>query len=158
MNRHDLVALTGLAQCYYKVRRFNEVYELFHEAVSLDSRNFSLWFYLGRCYEELDKRDEALDAYRCCTETGGGPEWQVEERIAALRQGLPGEMSQPESSRVLTPRKILVINNLYPPRELGGYGRLMCDFVNILEIRGHDVHVLTSDTPYFGYIDKVVPK
>ena len=156
-NRHDLFALTGLAHLYYQMRRFNEAYELFREAVSLDSRNFSLWFYLGRCCEELDKRVEAVDAYKCCSEAGGGQECQVEERIAALRRGLTGVESQGKLKKILSPKRILVINNLYPPQELGGYGRLMCDFANILERRGHNVYVLTSDTPYLGCIDKDKP-
>ena len=154
LNRHDLVALTGLAHLYYQMRRFNEAYELFREAVSLDNRDFSLWFYLGRCCEELDKRVEAINAYGCCSEAGGGQEWQVEESIAALRQGLSGVESQGKLKKILSPKRILVINNLYPPQELGGYGRLMCDFANILERRGHNVYVLTSDTPYLGCIDK----
>ena len=157
LNRHDLVALTGLAHVYYKMRRFNEAYELFQEAVSLDSSNFSLWFYLGCCCEELDKRVEAIDAYKCCSEAGGGPEWQIEERISALRQSLTGVLSHGRPREILSPKRILIINNLYPPQELGGYGRLMCDFANILERRGHNVYVLTSDTPYLGYIDKDEP-
>jgi glycosyltransferase involved in cell wall biosynthesis/Flp pilus assembly protein TadD len=157
LNRHDLVALTGLARLCYKMRRFNEAYELFQEAVSLDSSNFSLWFYLGRCCEELDKRVEAINAYGCCSEAGGGQEWQVEERIVALKKGLTGVESQRESQKILSPKRILVISNLYPPQELGGYGRLMCDFANILERRGHNVYVLTSDTPYLGCIDKDEP-
>lgn len=157
LNRHDLVALTGLAQLYYKMLRFNEAYELFQEAVSLNSSNFPLWFYLGRCCEELDKRVEAIYAYKYCSEAGVGQELQVEERIAALRQGLIGALSQRRPQEILSPRRILVVNNLYPPQELGGYGRLMCDFANILERRGHNVYVLTSDTPYLGCIDKEEP-
>ena len=157
LNRHDLVALTGLAHLYYKKGRFNEAYELFQETVSLDSRNFSLWFYLGRCCEELDKRVEAINAYRYCSEAGVGWECQVEERMAALRQGVTGVGSQGIPKKILSPKRILVINNLYPPQELGGYGRLVCDFANILEKRGHDIYVLTSDTPYLGCIGKDEP-
>lgn len=46
--------------------------------------------------------------------------------------------------------KILVINNLYPPQELGGYGRLISDFTNILSNRGHHTMVLSSDSSYLG--------
>lgn len=48
--------------------------------------------------------------------------------------------------------RILVINNLYPPQELGGYGRLLFDFAQLLEARGHTIRVLTSNTPYLGVI------
>ena len=45
---------------------------------------------------------------------------------------------------------ILVVTNLYPPQELGGYGRSMADFVWGLRERGHDIQVLSSDAPHLG--------
>ncbi|RPI78834.1 MAG: glycosyltransferase [Desulfobacteraceae bacterium] len=49
-----------------------------------------------------------------------------------------------------TTRKILAVNNLFPPQELGGYGRIMSDYVGLLRQRGHEVEVLTSDTRALG--------
>lgn len=46
--------------------------------------------------------------------------------------------------------KILVINNLYPPQDLGGYGRSIADFAQHLAQRGHCAHVLTSRADYLG--------
>ena len=46
--------------------------------------------------------------------------------------------------------KLLIITNLYPPQELGGYGRSMADFAWGLQQRGHQIHVLSSDTPHLG--------
>ena len=46
--------------------------------------------------------------------------------------------------------RILVVSNLYPPQELGGYGRSLADFVWGLQQRGHRVTVLSSDAPYLG--------
>lgn len=46
--------------------------------------------------------------------------------------------------------RLLVITNLYPPQELGGYGRAIADFVWGLKKLGHDIEVLTSDAPYLG--------
>ncbi len=43
--------------------------------------------------------------------------------------------------------KILVLTNLYPPQVLGGYERSIADFARLLQHRGHEVLVLTSDTP-----------
>ena len=40
---------------------------------------------------------------------------------------------------------LLVVTNLYPPQELGGYGRCMADFVWALRERGHTIQVLSSD-------------
>ena len=43
--------------------------------------------------------------------------------------------------------RVLVISNLFPPRELGGYERTCAAFVGRLRDRGHVVRVLTSDHP-----------
>lgn len=46
--------------------------------------------------------------------------------------------------------KLLALTNLYPPQELGGYGRSIADFVWGLLKRGHSVKVLSSDAPHLG--------
>ena len=46
--------------------------------------------------------------------------------------------------------KLLVVTNLYPPQELGGYGRSIADFVWGLQERGHSIQVLSSDAPHLG--------
>ena len=46
--------------------------------------------------------------------------------------------------------KLLALTNLYPPQELGGYGRSIADFVWGLTQRGHSLSVLCSDAPYLG--------
>ena len=46
--------------------------------------------------------------------------------------------------------KLFVVTNLYPPQELGGYGRSIADFVWGLQERGHQVQVLSSDAGYLG--------
>ena len=46
--------------------------------------------------------------------------------------------------------RILLITNLYPPQELGGYGRCMSDYCWGLQKRGHKIEVLTSNAPYLG--------
>ncbi len=48
--------------------------------------------------------------------------------------------------------KILVISNLYPPHQLGGYEIGCRNLVNGLRSRGHEVHVLTSPS-HFKQID-----
>jgi len=47
------------------------------------------------------------------------------------------------------PRRILVITNLFPPQELGGYGRKMWEFSAGLRARGHEIRVLTADQTEF---------
>lgn len=46
--------------------------------------------------------------------------------------------------------RLLILTNLYPPQELGGYGRSMADFAWALQHRGHSVQVLSSDAAYLG--------
>ena len=46
--------------------------------------------------------------------------------------------------------RILVVTNLYPPQELGGYGRAIADFVWGLQLRGHKIQVLCTNAPYLG--------
>ena len=46
------------------------------------------------------------------------------------------------------PRRILLVTNLFPPEELGGYGRMMWEFAHGLRRRGHDVRVLCGHAPY----------
>ena len=46
--------------------------------------------------------------------------------------------------------RLLIVSNLYPPQELGGYGRSLADFGWGLQQRGHHVEVLCSDAPYLG--------
>ena len=44
--------------------------------------------------------------------------------------------------------RFLLVTNLYPPQELGGYGRSMADFAWALMQHGHQVSVLTSNASY----------
>ena len=46
--------------------------------------------------------------------------------------------------------RLLLITNLYPPQELGGYGRCMADFAWGLQQRGHKIQVLSSQASYLG--------
>jgi glycogen(starch) synthase len=46
--------------------------------------------------------------------------------------------------------RVLIVSNLYPPQELGGYGRSLADFAWGLQQRGHHVEVVCSDAPYLG--------
>ena len=52
---------------------------------------------------------------------------------------------------------LLVVTNLYPPQELGGYGRSIADFVWGLLKLGHSIQVLTSDAPHLGASSSLGP-
>ena len=49
-------------------------------------------------------------------------------------------------------RRILILTNLYPPQELGGYGRSLADFAFNLFLLGHTTYTLTSNAPYLHHI------
>lgn len=46
--------------------------------------------------------------------------------------------------------RLLAITNLYPPQELGGYGRSISDFVWGMQQLGHSVQVVSTDAAYLG--------
>ena len=52
---------------------------------------------------------------------------------------------------------LLVVTNLYPPQELGGYGRSIADFVWGLQQRNHCIQVLSSDAPHLGTSSSLGP-
>lgn len=53
-----------------------------------------------------------------------------------------------ESGHAAPPRRILAVTNLFPPQELGGYGRMQWEYVRVLAERGHDVRVVTANADY----------
>lgn len=55
-----------------------------------------------------------------------------------------------ETERTDAPRRILVVTNLFPPQELGGYGRMIWEFARGLRARGHAVRVLAGDAEYLA--------
>ncbi|MGD1809779.1 glycosyltransferase [Dapis sp. BLCC M126] len=178
-NPYDIKALVELGLLYTKLDDLTEAEKLLHKAVSLERRNplamenlakvlmglnkydiaanileylleikseeIELWSWLEKCYLQQALEQKALNIYRRCN---------------YLRQGknvdkYDGNLT--ESNPKITPKRILVINNLYPPQELGGYGRSISDFANILQQRGHTIKVLTSDAPYLTQIITAEP-
>ena len=53
--------------------------------------------------------------------------------------------------------RLLLITNLYPPQELGGYGRCMADFCWGLQRRGHQLQVICNNADYLGVPSKIGP-
>ncbi|MGL4498987.1 MAG: glycosyltransferase [Planktothrix sp.] len=175
-NPWDLTALLELGTLSFKINYFHEAKRLFYTALSLDRRNSivmkklvsvlialnqeeqavgilenlliiephvsSLWSLLENCYQQMGLENKALVAYRCS---------RALRESKDLKNESFDDLS--ESKSKTGPKRILVINNLYPPQELGGYGRRICDFANVLRHRGHSIQVLTSDAPYLGPIN-----
>ncbi|WP_109076521.1 MULTISPECIES: glycosyltransferase [unclassified Azospirillum] len=78
-----------------------------------------------------------LDADALADATGGHP--GLERYRSLFRQA-----TAPSTG---LPRRILVVTNLFPPQEFGGYGRKLWEFSAELIRRGHAVKVLTADVP-----------
>ena len=53
--------------------------------------------------------------------------------------------------------RLLLITNIYPPQELGGYGRCMADFCWGLQLRGHQLQVICNDASYLGNSSAIGP-
>lgn len=49
-----------------------------------------------------------------------------------------------------SPLSVVLVTNLFPPHELGGYGRMMWEFAHGLVARGHRVRVLTANADQFA--------
>lgn len=140
LERRNAEAIKGLARVLIEENQYPEAAHYFQYLTRLNSGQISDWWQLEKCYRQLGKDEDALRVYHHCRFLEG-------DRTSSPHSPF-SERSQPKSS----PKIILVINNLYPPQELGGYGRSICDFANLLQDRGHTIEVLTADAPYLGEI------
>lgn len=77
---------------------------------------------------------------------GAGDPCVAEYRAATL---------PPPISKGAERRRVLVVTNLFPPQEFGGYGRKLWEFSAELKRRGHDIRVLAADVPEFAKPGKV---
>jgi len=126
-------------------------------AIAEDRNDQAAYIELGA---SLLDQDKFADAYIAIAEghrlSGGTP-----ETTAALSQleeaGIVEDAGVAEyrrragwlpSAKHPQPHRILVVTNLLPPQEMGGYGRTVWEFSRELLARGHDVRVLTADMPH----------
>lgn len=84
--------------------------------------------------------EQTQDALRQLEEHGALEEPQVQ--VYRERAGWTSRVRHPQ------PHRILVVTNLLPPQEMGGYGRTVWEFSRELLARGHTVRVLTADMPH----------
>jgi glycosyltransferase involved in cell wall biosynthesis/SAM-dependent methyltransferase len=141
-------------------------------AISLDRNCRTAYLQLG---ELLAEAQDEESAYLCLKEASrlGALEGDTGVLLETLESGtapaspmIRAYREQIGSRRVETcaqPRRILVVTNLFPPQELGGYGRTMWEFCDLLTRRGHEVKVLTSNaTEWFRQpdpgMDRLEPK
>jgi len=84
---------------------------------------------------------ELAELHRALADEMAGNE-QLESYLRVI-----GRNAAPRATNSLS---VLLITNLFPPQELGGYGRMMWEFAHGLIARGHRVRVLTSDLSEFA--------
>lgn len=138
LNRRHSLGLEYFVRVLMAQNKYLESKDILEYLVSLNPTDASLWSLLETCYEQIGLEEKS---------------WQAYNYYRDLRSGVMSVDTQiKQSSAKSELKRILVINNLYPPQELGGYGRYICDFANILHSRGHTVEVLTSNAPYLGEI------
>ena len=110
------------------------------------------WLSLGRgdkveawrLFAEAERLGEILD------DSSRSEQGRLE---AALRGNVEFEAFQrfvcrtERKTRLREACRVLVVTNLFPPQEMGGYGRKMWEFAFELRRRGHQVRVLCGDVP-----------
>ncbi|MCX6938741.1 MAG: glycosyltransferase [Verrucomicrobia bacterium] len=123
--------------------------------IGLDRLQVPAYARLGDLLHEAG--DEA-GAYMCYREGRrlGGLTDEAAQLLTRLEAGAAGaselaqtyreQIGEGEVGRTEKPHRILVVTNLFPPQELGGYGRTMWEFCDLLVRRGHEVKVLTSNS------------
>ena len=141
LERRNTLAIELLARVLIDLKEYQEVTNILEHLVKIQPQNLSALSLLANCYRQIGKEGEATiitNHYR---------EVEMGKKAATLPQNLSEKFIAKTK-----PKRILIINNLYPPQELGGYGRRICDFANVLGKRGHTIHALASDAPYLGEI------
>jgi glycosyltransferase involved in cell wall biosynthesis len=140
LERRNLLAIEHLAQVLVALAQFEQASRIIEYLLFLKPNEASLSSLLENCYYQSGLEHKALEAYR-------QSRYLREGKIVSVNS-----LTKMNSTAKTGLKRILVINNLYPPQELGGYGRSICDFASTLQKRGHAIHVLTSNAPYLGSI------
>lgn len=147
LDRRHPMALENLARVLITLKQYEAAASILEHLLVINSQNPSLWLLLEKCYRSTGEEEKALTVYRHSREL----------RESRIFVNSPNPLLIKSTAK--TPlKRILVINNLYPPQELGGYGRNICDFANLLKERGHTVKVLTSNAPYLGQLVNAEPE
>ncbi|WPL11570.1 glycosyltransferase [Thiorhodovibrio litoralis] len=126
---------------------------LLRKAIGLNRNNIAAYLALADLMLAKGDQREALFALKEAERLGELPS----SAKAALEQ-LPtdfreyqiylertGQKPVPKTEK---PLRILVVTNLLPPQEMGGFGRTMWEFCQALISRGHTLRILTAEMPH----------
>lgn len=146
VERRNPLAIEKLAEVLIALNEIQEATNILEHLVKIKPQDVSVWSLLETCYKNMGWEEKAT---------------AIDSHVRDLKAGqninlLPTHLSEINIAKT-QPKRILVINNLYPPQELGGYGRRICDFANVLRKRGHTIHAIASDAPYLGEIKSPEP-
>lgn len=147
LDRRHIEALTNLAEVLMKEGIYAKAADLLGHAARIRGDDPSLWHESAICEQLSGDSYGAMNSFRRSYELDPS-----QANLAEEIRRLEGQFVSVKTKQCSFPKKILLVNNIYPPQELGGYGRLMHSFASCLQARGHTVHVLTSDSPYLGEI------
>ena len=146
----NVEALNNLGVVAFQLDDISTAENIFTKSLQIHRRHMDSLINLAEICIAKGQTDHAENLLKKATGIKGAPSIAL-SRLNEIKfsSDTPNDRSK-ENSRILTPKKILFINNLYPPQELGGYGRVIYDYANLIKKRGHSIHVLTSDTRYLG--------
>ena len=145
--------IAGACEDYISCQRALET------CIETDRSNQELYLVLADIHKVSgDEENEFLTLKEATRLLGEIPEERL-QRIGDLKES--SQCKRPRIRRYLEttelgaspslfskPKRILVYTNLFPPQELGGYGRKMWEFAYELSLRGHEIKVLAGDAPY----------
>ncbi len=142
----NLQILLSTIEHYRISDNLSDAIALLERLTALYPESFEFWNMLGNSLITAREFDSALEAFRQSIKFNSN-----QPEVAAIIESLLCKRQATNvKGRQNNFKRILIVNNLFPPQELGGYGRLLYDFSELLNQRGYDVHVLTSDTRYLG--------
>ncbi len=156
-SRLGLEELIFISQVALSVGDLRGCLVFLYHCISLDRSLVDVYVAIAEIHCQLGEIDEAYIALNEARRIGEIPGETVAlwEEVSSKVEKLAPLISKYEDrcqggTRLACkePLRVLVYTNLFPPQEMGGYGRKMWEFAYELKRRGHELYVLTGDAPY----------
>ncbi len=131
--------------------------DFLNHCISLDRSLVDVYVAIAEIHCQLSETDEAYIALSEARRIGEIPSEAADlwDEIARKVEKSASFISNYEDhcqggTRLVSkePLRVFVYTNLFPPQEMGGYGRKMWEFAYELKRRGHELYVLAGDAPY----------
>lgn len=141
---HSSQQLCDLGKSLKDAGKFEEANEKLVHAIQFDRGNTDAYEELIRLYESLNQTD-SLNIIR--GELGRLKGTQSADVADDSENQNAGRSLTDIGPKTTNPKRILVVTNLFPPQEMGGFGKTMWEFSHGLMKKGHQLKILTSDSP-----------